>query len=170
MLERMKRIVAGRVQQARKASGLTQKELAERLGVSPQRVSEIEAGDHSPQLDTLVEIANVLDMKLNLNFEPDNLEDLDHDARVSRTFTLPVGLLKRCERQARTELESTNEYVLNSLNEHLKREYSNHFYRRVSERTEAIEVEESGEEPVQASSLYTAANNSDDTEVVDYIA
>lgn len=49
----------------RKKKGIKQKELAEKVNVSPQHISHIETGCSQPSLSTLVEIANVLETDLN---------------------------------------------------------------------------------------------------------
>ena len=49
---------------ARKATRLTQAELAARAGLSRMTVQRIEAGDIDPRLSTLLEMARVLGMEL----------------------------------------------------------------------------------------------------------
>lgn len=49
-------MVGERVRHFRKKSGLTQKELAEKLGVAPRYIGNIEQGYRSPSLEMLVEI------------------------------------------------------------------------------------------------------------------
>lgn len=50
-------------------NGLTQEELAERVGTSHSQISRIESGRHRPNLDTLERIAHALDLKLLVEFE-----------------------------------------------------------------------------------------------------
>ena len=56
----------------RKQRGMTQRELAEKIGQTQQRVAEIESGEFSPSLDTLKPILKALDAELVLrdNMEP----------------------------------------------------------------------------------------------------
>ncbi len=54
-----------RLRAARQARGLTLRELAQRLGVSPSMVSQIETGRASPSVSTLYAIANELDVSLD---------------------------------------------------------------------------------------------------------
>ena len=55
---------------ARKNSGLTQKQLAERTGMAQGDISKIENGNANPSLRTLKRLAEAMDMKLKLEFEP----------------------------------------------------------------------------------------------------
>lgn len=54
-----------RLRVARQARGLTLRQLAERLGVSPSMVSQIETGRASPSVSTLYAIASELDVSLD---------------------------------------------------------------------------------------------------------
>jgi len=49
--------------------GVTQQELADRVGTSYSRISRIESGRHKTSLDTLRRIAHALDLKLLIGFE-----------------------------------------------------------------------------------------------------
>ena len=55
---------------ARKNTGLTQKQLAERTGMAQGDISKIENGNANPSLRTLKRLAEAMDMKLKLEFEP----------------------------------------------------------------------------------------------------
>ena len=54
-----------RLRAARQAQGLTLRELAQRLSVSPSMISQIETGRASPSVSTLYAIANELDVSLD---------------------------------------------------------------------------------------------------------
>jgi ribosome-binding protein aMBF1 (putative translation factor) len=56
--------------EARKNSGLTQKELAKRTGIAQGDISKIENANANPSLDTLKRLAAGMDMRLNLQFLP----------------------------------------------------------------------------------------------------
>lgn len=45
---------------ARLAAGLTQSQLAERIGVAPQHVGRWERGERKPKVDALIRIADAL--------------------------------------------------------------------------------------------------------------
>jgi transcriptional regulator with XRE-family HTH domain len=49
---------------ARKRKGLSQAELAKKLGVSAGTVGSWEAGDHGPSKNRIAEVAKVLDMDI----------------------------------------------------------------------------------------------------------
>ncbi len=55
----------GKIQARRKALGLSQEELAQRMGVSRQSVTKWEAGLSAPDLDRLVELADTLEVSLD---------------------------------------------------------------------------------------------------------
>ena len=53
---------------ARKQTGLTQKELAARTGIAQSDISKIENGNGNPSLKTLKRLAAAMEMKLKLEF------------------------------------------------------------------------------------------------------
>ncbi len=55
---------------ARKKTGLTQKQLAERTGISQSDISKFESGGGNPSLKTLRRIAAGLGMNLKIVFQP----------------------------------------------------------------------------------------------------
>ena len=56
--EKTFRIFGARIEAARKKKGLTQEELAERVGVSQSMINHIEKGKKKPSLDTAVALAD----------------------------------------------------------------------------------------------------------------
>jgi transcriptional regulator with XRE-family HTH domain len=57
--------VGQRIKQAREAKGLTQEQLAEKVGLSASHMSVIERGVKPPKLETFVEITNELGVDAN---------------------------------------------------------------------------------------------------------
>lgn len=55
---------------ARVHARLSQRELAERVGMSPGVIGRLEAGNHSPSIDTLARVAEGLDCELDVRFKP----------------------------------------------------------------------------------------------------
>ena len=55
---------------ARKASGMTQKQLAEKTGINQADISKLERGSANPSLRTLQRLAAGMGMRLKLEFEP----------------------------------------------------------------------------------------------------
>ena len=63
------REVAWLIIKYRMEHGLTQQELAKRVGTSHSQISRIESGRHMTSFDTLLRIARALDLKLLVGFE-----------------------------------------------------------------------------------------------------
>lgn len=55
---------------ARKRSGLTQKELSERTGIAQSDISKLENGDGNPSLKTLQRLAAGMGMQVKIEFRP----------------------------------------------------------------------------------------------------
>ena len=55
---------------ARKKSGLTQQQLAEKTGIAQGDISKIESGEANPSLKTLKRLAAGMDTRLRLEFLP----------------------------------------------------------------------------------------------------
>jgi transcriptional regulator with XRE-family HTH domain len=55
---------------ARKITGLTQKQLSERTGIAQGDISRLENGNANPSLNTLKRLANGMDMTLKIEFTP----------------------------------------------------------------------------------------------------
>jgi transcriptional regulator with XRE-family HTH domain len=56
--------------EARKTSGMTQKQLSEKSGIAQSDISRIERASANPSLRTLKRLAAGMDMKLKLEFIP----------------------------------------------------------------------------------------------------
>jgi transcriptional regulator with XRE-family HTH domain len=92
-----------RLRAARQERGLTLRELAQRLGVSPSMISQIETGRASPSVSTLYAIASELDVSLD--------ELLFNDRRSAgqveeRATLAPDPLLQRAGQRKRIRLAS----------------------------------------------------------------
>ena len=57
---------------ARKASGLTQKELSLRTGIAQADISKLEHGNANPSIQALQRLAKGMGMRLHISFLPDN--------------------------------------------------------------------------------------------------
>lgn len=57
---------------ARRASGMTQKELSELTGIAQGDISKLEKGNANPSLRTLQRLADGMGMRLKLEFVPAN--------------------------------------------------------------------------------------------------
>lgn len=72
---------ANRLYQYRKQMGLSQEELAEKIGVSRQAVSKWERAEASPDTDNLIELANIYGLSLDelLKGKEDHADDTPQD-------------------------------------------------------------------------------------------
>jgi transcriptional regulator with XRE-family HTH domain len=77
-----------RIQAARAKTGLTQRQLAKKLGVSPQAVSRWVSGDTSPKLDTARRFAAMAGMTVEflLSGQGDEVSNAGADARAGTQF------------------------------------------------------------------------------------
>ena len=57
---------------ARKSSGLTQKQLSERTGITQADISKLESGNANPSLKTMQRLAYGMGMRLKVEFLPIN--------------------------------------------------------------------------------------------------
>lgn len=67
------RAVATRLVEYRAEHGLTQTQLARQLGMKQPAVARLEAGEHSPSLETLVRLASVLGFEFHLDVTADGV-------------------------------------------------------------------------------------------------
>ena len=51
---------------ARRKAKLSQRDLAKQLGVSPSVIGRLESADHSPRLETVVDVADALGYRLDV--------------------------------------------------------------------------------------------------------
>ena len=58
-------ILGEQIKKYRKKTGLTQKQLGEKLGISQQQIAQYENGKRVPKIDTLIKIANALNAKFS---------------------------------------------------------------------------------------------------------
>ncbi len=73
------RWIAVEVSHYRATYSLSQRELAEQLGMKQSQVARIETGEHNPSLDTLARLATGLDLELLIDIRPQG-----RDAKLPR--------------------------------------------------------------------------------------
>ena len=56
--------------EARKKSGMTQKEISEKTGIAQPDISKLENGNANPSVRTLQRLANAMGMELKVKFQP----------------------------------------------------------------------------------------------------
>ncbi len=62
--------IAGRVAERRIERGLSQRELAQRVGTTQSAIARLESGGRPPRIDTLLRIADALECDLSLELLP----------------------------------------------------------------------------------------------------
>ena len=84
--ESIKKSIGAKIKAARVNRGLTQSALAEKVDMDEKQLSRLESGKHYPTLKTLLDIANILEMRLA---DFDDIEEL----KTKEYYTL-VEILK----------------------------------------------------------------------------
>lgn len=64
------RAVANRLVEYRSGEGITQTELARRLGMKQPAIARLESGDHNPSLDTLARLSGALGLEFHIEVTP----------------------------------------------------------------------------------------------------
>jgi transcriptional regulator with XRE-family HTH domain len=64
------RAVAVKVVAYRAEHGLSQRALAQKLGMTQPQVARLEAGEHNPTIDTLTRLAEALDVEFAIDIHP----------------------------------------------------------------------------------------------------
>lgn len=88
MKEFDKELLRQRITRSRKEKNLNQAQLAEKSGVTPAAISQIEKGSRTPTIPVLQRIASVLNVSIDYllgKTDETELDDLLHDKEV-RTF------------------------------------------------------------------------------------
>ncbi|MBZ9873183.1 helix-turn-helix domain-containing protein [Mesorhizobium sp. BR1-1-9] len=94
MSDSLKQAIGARVQAARRGAKLSQEALADRIGRTPESVSNIERGKQLPSIETLAELARVLNVPMT-----DFFEGLEKRRVVSRERALLEAELLQIARQ-----------------------------------------------------------------------
>ena len=76
----MKKIIGNNIRNIRIAKGITQKEISEKLGITPTAWRKFESGTCSPKIDTLEKIAAALDVNIVDFFKKESLDEVKADA------------------------------------------------------------------------------------------
>ena len=81
--------IGSRIKQARKAAGLSQVQLAERLGISKGAIGNYESGVSSPREQILYDIMRILNVDANFIFQ-DEIMNLINAVPVDNLVRIPV--------------------------------------------------------------------------------
>lgn len=91
----IQRLFGKRVRDFRKRKGLSQDELSEKIGKTPDTVSNIERGFSSTRIKTAASIAKALDVPLKelFDFEPLTPDEQERRGRIEQA----VDMMKDCD-------------------------------------------------------------------------
>jgi ribosome-binding protein aMBF1 (putative translation factor) len=67
------RVVGARLVEYRVEHGITQTELARRLGMKQPAVARLEAGEHNPSFETLARLASALGIEFHIDVTPNGV-------------------------------------------------------------------------------------------------
>ena len=110
MISVNQKAVGRRIKTARERKKLTQEQLAEMVSLSPMHVSVIERGVKLPKLETLINIANILDVSADelLQDVVNNQVKLCSSEASELISQLPMEDQRRVLAALRSFVESTN--------------------------------------------------------------
>lgn len=90
--------IAKRIKQAREAVHLTQAELAERIDISTNAIAQLETDRMHPKLQTLLNIANVLQLDINFFLRDSAGDKSDEEDETERLLKGWINELSSNER------------------------------------------------------------------------
>lgn len=99
--------VASKIKQAREQAGLTQAQLAEKVGTTPQNISQYERGIRNPKIETIEKIAKSLNLKVQ-----DFVQADEHLSKAASEFSEAMDLMMAAIREEQHLI-----YVYRSLND-----------------------------------------------------
>lgn len=83
----LRKAFAARLKELRKQKGLTQKELARRIGANYQQLNKYECGLHTPPLDKLVSLAEALETTVDYLVTGDPAQNMPlHNTQLLERF------------------------------------------------------------------------------------
>lgn len=105
--------IGQRIRKIRKAHGLSQEELAEKVGISTTHMSHIETGNTKLSLPVFVDIANALEVRT------DDLLDSPSAATISVSLDEITKVLERCSAQEAKVIVDVVKATKLSIDKHL---------------------------------------------------
>ena len=79
--DELKRLIGMKIKALRNSKSFTQEQLAEKVGITPQYLGNIERGKENPTLNTFINLSNAIDVSLNEIF---NLLEAEDPKKVKR--------------------------------------------------------------------------------------
>ena len=104
----MKMTIGERIKAARKQAGMTQQELADRLGISYVGISNWESGKRKPKQETLERIAAVLDVPLGVLTNTHYMGEMELSEFVNRAWPRADHHLKEARQEGDPEEREHN--------------------------------------------------------------
>ena len=90
--------VGGFIQQLRKDKGMTQKELAEIIGMSDKTISKWESGNSLPDTSVLVSLCEVLDISVNELLSCEKIPPEDYSKKAEENIMTLMMKMKKTKR------------------------------------------------------------------------
>ena len=81
--EEVQLVYSENIKRRRIEKGLTQEQLAEKIGMSPKYISDIETARKPGSLDTIIQIANILDFEIYEIFLPSS-KTISYDSKRTK--------------------------------------------------------------------------------------
>ncbi len=88
--------IGEQIKKFRVRRGMTQNDLAERIGLTEKQISKIETGVHYPMFENFVKIMDVLDVEM---------KDFDFETEDKKNNNVMTGILKTLNRANDSELK-----------------------------------------------------------------
>ena len=99
MNTQLKSFLAGKLRSFRKQAGLTQADLADKIGRTDEAISNIERGKSLPSLETLLAIADALQLPLRDFFPSGNFDNSVSINRLNKEAEMMVLLRELSDRE-----------------------------------------------------------------------
>ena len=101
-----KKILGKKIKQLRKSKGLTQEQLAEKLGIDNKHLSKIEKGDHMPTYKVILKLAETLQFNI---YDFNKNSDLQIEDEPDKTYLKSLKILQSAKS------ENQKQYYLEAL-------------------------------------------------------
>lgn len=102
--------IGQRIKTLREQRSMTQKELAEKVAVSPSSIARLESGETMTSVLTLLRIAEALDSSISFILPSD-----DKSERVNEEISGLIRRLSRCSKEERTDLIQNFEEIMDTI-------------------------------------------------------
>ncbi|MFL0196961.1 helix-turn-helix domain-containing protein [Clostridium sp. WILCCON 0269] len=113
-----------RLSSLRKSHGMSQSDLAEKLGVTQQTVSKYENGSREPDAETLKLLSSIFNVSIDYLLDNSNKKEVDIEINIPKEYTDKYKVTSRDKKQYQEEMKKANEafFLNDELNEDAKKE------------------------------------------------